>query len=198
MVRRRHSLEVMDVRHGKSSMGNVDQRAAGVRRLIFFEMRDAAAPAFKRTYIGQCAETLRPSNQSHVLSAAWTQRQLGPRAFSIHDELGSARYMRGSVGFLCLVEHSLAVVEARGHTTKLGRKREPMAHSSTTNEWATGLLPRAATSAKSAQTWVASRAHCMLRAPNHHCFIAPLWSIRQSVQNGHSCVALLRIRRTCS
>jgi hypothetical protein len=67
-------------------MGNVDQRTAGVPRLIFFEMRDAAAAAFKRTYIGQCAETLRPSNQSHVLSAAWTQQLLGLRAFSIHDE----------------------------------------------------------------------------------------------------------------
>ena len=56
------------------------------RRLIFFEMRNAAAAAFKCTYIGQCAETLRPSDQSHVLSAAWTQRQLGPRAFGIYDE----------------------------------------------------------------------------------------------------------------
>lgn len=58
----------------------------GFRRLIFFEMRDAAAPAFKRTYIGQCAETLRLSDQSHVLRAVWAQRQLGPRAFSIHGE----------------------------------------------------------------------------------------------------------------
>src|SRR5215467_6078538 len=83
----------MDVRRGRSSMGNVNQRTAGVRRLIFFEMRDAAAPAFERTYIGQCAETLRPSNQSHVLSAAWTQRQLGPRAFGI-EALFSAIHAR--------------------------------------------------------------------------------------------------------
>ncbi len=102
-------------------VGNVffviwDQRTAGFRRLIFFEMRDAAAPAFKRTYIGQCAETLRPSNQSHVLSATWTQRQLGPRAFSIYDE---ARFSAIHARLHCLpllVEQSLAVVEAREHT----------------------------------------------------------------------------------
>src|ERR1700740_1323071 len=57
---------------GKSSMGTVDRRTVGFQRLIFLEMRNDAAPAFKRTYIGQCAETLRPSDQSHVLSAAWT------------------------------------------------------------------------------------------------------------------------------
>jgi hypothetical protein len=52
----------------------------------FFEMRHATARAFKCAYVGQFAETLRSSNQSHVLSAAWAQRQLGPRAFHIHDE----------------------------------------------------------------------------------------------------------------
>jgi hypothetical protein len=81
----------MDVHRGRSELMGVlfviwDQRTAGSRRFIFFEMRHAAAPAFKRTYIGQSAETLRPSNQSHVLSAAWAQRQLRPRASRMHDE----------------------------------------------------------------------------------------------------------------
>jgi hypothetical protein len=62
------------------------------RRLIFFEMRNAAAPAFERAYVGQCAETLRSSNQSHVLRATWAQRQLRPRAFRIHDK---AQFFRG-------------------------------------------------------------------------------------------------------
>jgi hypothetical protein len=88
---------------------------AGFRRLIFFEMRHTAAPAFKRTYIGQCAETLRPSNQSHVLSATWTQRQLGPRAFSIYDEARFSAIHARLHWLPLLVEHSLAVVEAREH-----------------------------------------------------------------------------------
>src|SRR5215471_5064112 len=115
----------------KSSMGNVEQRAAGFRRLIFFKVRDAAAQAFKRTYIGQYAETLRPSNQSHVLSATWTPRQFEPRAFSIHDAPRSARCMRGAPLASLLVEHLLAVVDAREQRPKLARKRAPMAHSST-------------------------------------------------------------------
>jgi hypothetical protein len=77
-----------------------DQRTAEFRRLMFFEMKHAAAPAFKRTHIGQCAETLRPSNQSHVLSAAWAQRQLRPRAFSIPDEAQFSAIHRGSIDFL--------------------------------------------------------------------------------------------------
>ena len=83
---------------------------------MFLEMRHAAAPAFKRTYIGQCAETLRPSNQSHVLSATWTQRQLGPRAFSIHDEARFSAIHARLHWLPLLVEHSLAVVEVREHT----------------------------------------------------------------------------------
>ena len=83
---------------------------------MFFEMRDAAAPAFKRTYIGQCAETLRPSNQSHVPSAAWAQRQLRFRAFSIHDEARFSAIHARLHWLPLLVEHSLAVVEAREHT----------------------------------------------------------------------------------
>ena len=79
-------------------------------------MRDAAAPAFKRTYIGQCAETLRPSNQSHVLSATWTQRQPGPRASSIYDEARLSTIHARLHWLPLLVEHSLAVVEAREHT----------------------------------------------------------------------------------
>jgi hypothetical protein len=87
-----------------------------VSQLMFFEMRHAAAPAFKRTYIGQCAETLRPSNQSHVPSAAWAQRQLRLRAFSIHDEARFSAIHARLHWLSLLVEHSLAVVEAREHT----------------------------------------------------------------------------------
>ena len=87
-----------------------------VSQLMFFEMRHAAAPAFKRTYIGQCAETLRPSNKSHVPSAAWAQRQLGLRAFSIHDEARFSAIHARLHWLPLLVEHSLAVVEAREHT----------------------------------------------------------------------------------
>ena len=79
-------------------------------------MRDAATPAFKRTYIGQCVETLRPSNQSHVLSATWTQRQPGPRASSIYDEARLSTIHARLHWLPLLVEHSLAVVEAREHT----------------------------------------------------------------------------------
>jgi hypothetical protein len=101
----------------------------GCRRLptgsrTFIEIRHAAAPAFKRTYIGQCAETLRPSNQSHVLSAAWAQRQLGPRAFSIHDET-RLNAIHARLHWLHLpVRHSLAVVEARVHTPQTSAKRK--------------------------------------------------------------------------
>jgi hypothetical protein len=79
-------------------------------------MRDAATPAFKRTYIGQCVETLRPSNQSHVLSATWTQGQPGPRASSIYDEARLSTIQARLHWLPLLVEHSLAVVEAREHT----------------------------------------------------------------------------------
>ena len=82
----------------------------------FLRNGHAAAPAFKRTYIGQCAETLRPSNQSHVPSAAWAQRQLGLRAFSIHDEARFSAIHARLHWLPLLVEHSLAVVEAREHT----------------------------------------------------------------------------------
>jgi hypothetical protein len=87
-----------------------------VSQLMFFEMRHAAAPAFKRTYIGQCAETLRPSNKSHVPSAAWAQRQLRLRAFSIHDEARFSAIHARLHWLPLLVEHSLAVVEVREHT----------------------------------------------------------------------------------
>jgi hypothetical protein len=155
-------------------------------------MRDAAAAAFKRTYIGQCAETLRPSNQSHVLSAAWTQRQLGPRAFCIHDETRfSAIHAR--LHWLPLLSRTFTRCFGSACTRpKLARKPEPMPHSSTINEWATGLLPGAATSVKSAQ---ASGAHCVLRVRNHHCFIARMWSIRQSVQIGQFLCRLRSTRR---
>jgi hypothetical protein len=87
-----------------------------VSQLMFFEMRHAAAPAFKRTYIGQCAETLRPSNKSHVPSAACAQRQLRFRAFSIHDEARLSAIHARLHWLPLLVEHSLVVVEAREHT----------------------------------------------------------------------------------
>jgi hypothetical protein len=115
-------------RRGRSElMGSVffviwDQRTAGFRRLIFFEMRHTAAPAFKRTYIGQCAETLRPSYQSHVLSAAWAQRQLRPRAFSIHDEARFSAIHARLHWLPLLLEHSLAVVEARERTPQICAK----------------------------------------------------------------------------
>jgi hypothetical protein len=89
-----------------------------VSQLMFFEMRHAAAPAFKRTDIGQCAETLRPSNQSHVPSAAWAQRQLKLRAFSIHDEARFSAIHARLHWLSLLVEHSLAAVEAREHTIR--------------------------------------------------------------------------------
>ena len=95
-----------------------DQRTAGFLRLMFFEMRHAAAPAFKRTYIGRCAETLHSSDQSHVLSAAWAQRQLAPRTFHIHDEARLSAIHARLHGLHLLVEHSLADVEARAHTTQ--------------------------------------------------------------------------------
>jgi hypothetical protein len=123
-----------------------------VSQLMFFEMRHAAAPAFKRTYIGQCAETLRPSNQSHVPSAAWAQRQLRLRAFSIRDEARFSAIHARLHWLSLLVEHSLAdsLLWKRVSTrSKLARKREPMARSSTTNEWATGLLPHITTSVTS-------------------------------------------------
>ena len=98
---------------------------------MFFKMRHAAAPAFKRTYIEQCAETLRPSNQSHVLSAAWAQRQLGPRAFSVHDEARlSAIHAR--LHWLHLL---LADVEAREHTTQTSAKKKTDGTLNHYNEW---------------------------------------------------------------
>jgi len=139
--------------------------------VMFFEMRHAAAPAFKRTYIGQCAERLRPSNQSHVLSAAWAQRQLGPRAFSIHDEtrLGA---IHARLHWLHLpVGHSLAI--------QPGAKMRTDGALTHYKRVATGLLPHVITMIR----WIAS--------------------IAGSRQSGkvskmvNSCVALLRMHRTC-
>jgi len=78
------------------------------RRLVFFEMRYAAVPAFKRAYIGQCAETLRSSNLPHVLSAARAQRQLAIRAFRIHEEARFNAIHAWPHWLTLLVEHSLA------------------------------------------------------------------------------------------
>jgi hypothetical protein len=180
---------------GKSSMGTVDQRTAGFQRLIFLEMRNDAAPAFKRTYIGQCAETLRPSDQSHVLSAAWTQRQLGPRAFGIYDEAVFSA-IHAQLHWLPLLSRtSLAVVEARQHTIQTARKTrtdDALIHYKRVGHRS---LPPRCKSVNSAQ---ASRAHCMLRART------PFVSSHGCGQSGkvsktvNSCVALLRMRRTCS
>jgi hypothetical protein len=160
---------------------------------IFLEMRHAAAPAFKRTYVGQCA------NQSHVLSAAWAQRQLRLRAFSIYEE---ARFsaMHARLHWLhLLVEHSLAVVEAREHTTQTSAKKKTDGTLNHYNEWPPVSSPRAAMSVTSAQTWVARP-----RSLQVACAKSPIVSFRGCRQSGkasktvNSCVALLRVRRTCS
>ena len=104
-----------------------------VSAVIFFEMRHAAAPAFKRTYIGQFTETLRPSNQSHVLGAAGAQ--LGPRAFSIHDEARLSAIHARLHWLHLLVEHSLADVEAREHTTQTSAKKKTDGTLHHYNEW---------------------------------------------------------------
>ena len=118
-------------------------RRGGVRfrRLIFFEMRHAAAPAFKRAYIGQCAETLRPSNLAHVLSATWARRQLATRAFRIHDDARFNAIHALPHWLALLVEHSLAT-----HHKSRWRTR-PLQTS--------GHLPTPATSVKSVHAWVA-------------------------------------------
>ena len=116
-----------------------------VSQLMFFEMRHAAAPAFKRTYIGQFAETLRPSNKSHVPSAAWAQRQLRLRAFSVHDEARFSAIHARLHWLPLLVEHSLAVAEVREHTTQTCAKRRPVAHSTTSNKWPPVSCPHTAT-----------------------------------------------------
>ena len=56
---------------------------------VFLGMRDAACSAFERTEIGQIAKSLRPSNQSHRLSATWAVPRCGcgiVSAFGVHDE----------------------------------------------------------------------------------------------------------------
>ena len=107
-----------------------------VSAVMFFEMRHAAAPAFKRTYIGQCIETLGPSNQSHVLSAAGAQRQLGPRAFSVHDQARPSNAIHARLHWLhLLVEHSLADVEPREHTTQTSAKKKTDGTLNHYNEW---------------------------------------------------------------
>ena len=98
-------------------------------------MRHAAAPAFKRTYIGQFTETLRPSNQSHILSAAGAQWQLGPRAFSVHDEARLSAIHARLHWLHLLVEHSLAVAEAREHTTQTSAKKKTDGTLNHYNEW---------------------------------------------------------------
>jgi hypothetical protein len=120
---------------GSVFLCHLGSRTAESGRLIFFEMRHAAAPAFKRTYIGQCAETLRPSNQSHVLSAAWAQRQLGPRAFSIHDETRLSAIHARLHRLHLPVGHSLAVVEARVHTPQTSAKKKTDGTLNHYNEW---------------------------------------------------------------
>ena len=135
---------------------------------MFFKMRHAAAPAFKRTYIGQCAETLRPSYQSHVLSAAWAQRELRPTAFRIHDEARFSAIHARLHWLPLLLEHSLAVVEAHEHTPKTCAKAKTDGPLNHYNEWPSVSC--------SAQTRVAHRGptEC-LRVPNHplfHCTAA--------------------------
>ncbi len=179
--------EFMDVRRCTSSMGSVDQRTAWFRRLIFFEVRNAAAPAFKCTYIGQCAETLRPSNQSHVLSSG----SLG-RALCIHDATNSARFIRGSIGFLYLVEW-----KRLAHGQKL-RENE--------NRWHTPPLQTSEPPVSSPALERSLRAHRhgdVQRRPACCMGLITNVSLRRCRQSGKvsklvsSCVALRKIRRTC-
>ena len=65
-----------------------------------------------------------PSNQSCMFCAQLGHGgSLGSARSAFMTRLGSARYMRGSIGFLKLVEHSLAVVEAREHTIQTCAKK---------------------------------------------------------------------------
>ena len=135
-------------------------------------MRHAAAPAFKRTYIGQCAETLRPSNQSHVPSAAWAQRQLRLRAFSIHDEARFSAIHARLHWLPLLAEHSLAVVEAREHMIQTCAK--------TRTDGA--LIHYKRVGHRSPPPRVTSG--CEPPVSEMDCSFARMQSIQQSVQNG--------------
>src|SRR5262249_25539745 len=131
-------------------------------------------------------ETLRPSYQSHVLSTAWAQRQLKPRAFSIHDEARFSAIHARLHWLPLLLEHSLAVVEAREHTPKTCAKAKTDGPLNHYNEWASVSC--------SAQTRVARRGptEC-LRVLNHPLFLCtaavnpakcPKWSIPASPCSG--------------
>jgi len=151
-------------------------------------MRDAATPAFKRTYIGQCVETLRPSNQSHVLSATWTQRQLGPRAFSIYDEARLSTIHARLHWLPLLVEHSLAVVEAREHTIQTCAKMRTdgaLIHYKRVGHL---LLPHVTTSVTSG---------CGPPVIRSIASFARMRSIRQSVQNGQFLCGLAQKPARC-
>ena len=103
------------------------------------------------------------SFESNALSAAWAQRQLEPRASRIHDETDTARYIRGSIGFLCLVE-----MEALGTRPKVARKREPVA----TPPLQTSEPPVSSPALQSslrAHRRRDDQTHPGLRVPNHHC-----------------------------
>jgi hypothetical protein len=135
--------------------------------VMFFEMRHSAAPAFKRTYIGQ---TLRPLNQSHVLSAAWAQRQLGPRAFSIHDEARLSAIHARLHWLHLLVEHSLAVVEGREHTTQTSAKKKTDGTLNHYNEWPPVSSPTLQSALRAHRHVWPVHGHCMLRVPSHRLF----------------------------
>ena len=102
--------------------------------------------------------------------------------------LGSARYMRGSIGFLLLVEHSLAVVEAREHTIpKLARSQET-----------DGALIRYKTSGPPVSSPGIQSVHEQLRAAGDQmdCFICTGCGQSGKVSKMvNSSVALLRSRR---
>ena len=94
-------------------------------QLMFFEMRDVAAPAFKRTYIGQCAETLRPSISRMFRAQLGHSGSLGSGRSAFMTRLGSARYMRGSIGFLCWSNIHSLLWKRVSTRSKLARKRGP-------------------------------------------------------------------------
>ena len=156
---------------------------------IFFEMRHATARAFKCAYVGQFAETLRSSNQSHVLSAAWAQRQLGPRAFRIHDEARFSAIHARLHWLPLLVEHSLAVVEAREHTIQTCAK--------TRTDGALIHYKRVGHRSPPPR-YKASRAAASRRSSDGLLHLHGCSQSGKVSKMVNSCVALLRMRRTCS
>jgi hypothetical protein len=100
---------------------------------------------------------------------------LGPERSEFMTRLGSARYMRGSIGFVFLSDIHSPSVEAREHTLQTCPKAKTDGALPHYKRVAIGLLKR---------EWPVQRRNKTLRVPITHCFIARIQSIRQSVQNG--------------